>query len=134
MSEVWKQHPDFPHHEISDQGRIRIKDRIWAKAGIPGAVLRGYKTYQGYIQVRLKDKDGKTPLKRVHRLVLETFVGPCPKGCEGTHRNGKRDDNRLDNLTWKTPAENQADRVAHGTSNRGERNPMFRHGNYAKVF
>jgi hypothetical protein len=25
------------------------------------------------------------------------------------------------NLAWKTPAQNQADRIAHGTSNRGVR-------------
>jgi DNA-binding GntR family transcriptional regulator len=27
-------------------------------------------------------------------------------------------------LSWKTPSENQMDRVVHGTSNRGEQHPL----------
>jgi hypothetical protein len=33
--------------------------------------------------------------------------------------NGDPLDNRAENLAWKTPADNQADRIRHGTSNRG---------------
>jgi hypothetical protein len=57
----------------------------------------------------------------VHRLVLEAFVGPCPPGMEGCHNNGIGTDNRLANLRWDTRKNNAADKVAHGTHNRGER-------------
>lgn len=38
------------------------------------------------------------------------------------HLNGRRDDNRLENLKWGTPGENAADRDAHGKTARGELN------------
>jgi hypothetical protein len=31
--------------------------------------------------------------------------------------------NRLDNLSWSTPKQNAADKLVHGTSQRGERHP-----------
>lgn len=52
----------------------------------------------------------------VHRLILEAFVGPCPPGLECRHLNGKAGDNRLENLAWGTKAENQQDKVRHGTN------------------
>lgn len=39
-----------------------------------------------------------------------------------THENGIRTDNRPENLSWKTPAGNQADRWRHGTMCEGEKN------------
>ena len=56
-----------------------------------------------------------------HKAVLETFVGPRPQGMECCHNNGDPFDNRLENLRWDTPRNNQLDRIKHGTSNRGER-------------
>jgi len=49
----------------------------------------------GFLKVNLNKKT-----KRVHRLVLEAFIGPCPYGLVGTHKNGDRTDNRLCNLKW----------------------------------
>jgi len=43
----------------------------------------------------------------VHRAVLLAWVGPCPKGCQCDHLNGDNTDNRLENLQWVTPRENQ---------------------------
>lgn len=65
--------------------------------------------------------DAGNQRKYVHRLILETFVGPCPKGMVACHNNGKRDDNRLENLRWDTISNNHLDKVKHGTSNRGEK-------------
>ena len=56
-----------------------------------------------------------------HKAVLEAFVGPRPQGMEACHNNGDPFDNRLENLRWDTPRNNQLDRIKHGTSNRGER-------------
>lgn len=62
----------------------------------------------------------------VHRIVAETFHGPCPPGMEAAHQDGVRTNVRADNLRWDTRKGNLADRVAHGTSNRGERHGMAR--------
>lgn len=55
----------------------------------------------------------------VHQLVALAFHGEPPAGHQCAHINGKRDDNRADNLRWATKAENEADKVTHGTRLRG---------------
>jgi hypothetical protein len=42
----------------------------------------------------------------VHRLVVEAFIGSIPKGMHVNHKNGVKNDNRLQNLEIVTPAEN----------------------------
>jgi len=85
---------------------------------------------KGYLAVNLYNSDG---LRRflVHRLVLAALTGPCPPGHECDHVNGVRDDNRVENLRWVTPSENNLAKYArHGgapwlrghTHNSGERN------------
>lgn len=73
----------------------------------------------GYWKVMLS----KTKRVRVHRLVLETFVGPCPDRMEACHNNGDRKDNRVENLRWDSRKNNHADQVLHGTRRRGESHP-----------
>ena len=68
----------------------------------------------GYLKVSLR-RDGMRYIRAIHRLVLETFIGPCPPGMETRHLDGNPANNRLDNLRWGTKAENEADKVRHGT-------------------
>lgn len=43
----------------------------------------------------------------MQRLVLEAFAGPAPTPeHEANHKNGRKDDNRPDNLEWVTRQEN----------------------------
>lgn len=62
----------------------------------------------GYLRVGLY-KDKKCRLLYVHRLVLETYVGPCPPGMEALHGPGGMYDNRPENLRWGTRSENRND-------------------------
>lgn len=111
--ERWKVVSGYPKYEVSDLGRVRRG----------GKTLKTSPGKQGYPLVSF---DGRGNWK-VHRVVLETFVGPCPPGKECLHRNGIKTDNRLKNLRWGTRKENMRDAVLHGThvglSNRGEGNP-----------
>ena len=67
-------------------------------------------------------KDGKQRGFYVHKLVLEAFVGPCPKGMGCRHYpDSSPANNRLDNIQWGTPKENAEDMVEHGNSTKGER-------------
>ncbi|SFV31327.1 HNH endonuclease [Devosia crocina] len=60
----------------------------------------------------------------VHRLVCEREHGPPPSPThEAAHRCGNPPCCNKRHLYWATPSENQMDRIAHGTSNRGERHP-----------
>jgi hypothetical protein len=69
----------------------------------------------GYLQLKLL-RNGKEHHKKVHTLVMETFVGPRPEGQECRHLNGNRQDNRLSNLQWGTKLENGGDKAKHGSS------------------
>lgn len=72
----------------------------------------------GYLSVCLW-KASKGHMRRVHQLVLETFVGPRPKGMECRHLDGNKHNNHLKNLKWGTRSENQHDAVKHGTHSNG---------------
>lgn len=69
----------------------------------------------GYLQVNVGGL-----MRKVHRLVLEAFVGPRIGRLECRHLNGIKDDNRLPNLAWGSTAENGADKVSHSSQARGE--------------
>ncbi len=66
-------------------------------------------------------KNGVSNIRLVHRVVLETFIGPPPDKTMACHRDGNRRNNRLENLYWGTSQENQQDRIKHGTDSRGEK-------------
>ena len=78
----------------------------------------------GYLSVQLYS-NGKSKNYLVHRLVLETFIGPCPAGMEGCHGPDHNPANcNLDNLRWDTKKNNQADRLLNGTHLRGQNNRL----------
>ncbi len=119
--------PGFPGYEITEGGRVWSMPRIdTTRRAMKGRWLKNDRSSKGYCRVRLY-LNGRGRLHPVHRLVLETFMGPCPKGMEACHNNGIRADNRLDNLRWDSRSENARDAVKHGTKRtlfgRGERHP-----------
>lgn len=76
-----------------------------------GRKAKGYGTVQ---------TDGKT--HSVHRLVCEHRHGPPPTpDHDAAHSCGHGHCVNQMHLFWKTRAENEADKLIHGTHNRGER-------------
>ena len=65
-------------------------------------------------------KNNKQKICRPHKLVMEAFVGIRPQGMECCHNDGNPQNNHLSNLRWDTSKNNHADKVKHGTTNRGE--------------
>ena len=110
-------HPDFPNYEISKNGKIRSKPGGRRKGGL----LNPVKSYYGYFVISLFMNNVRYR-RFVHRLVLETYVSPCPDGMEGCHNNGNKQDNHLENLRWDTSSNNAFDKIKHGTQpdSRGE--------------
>lgn len=51
----------------------------------------------------------------VHQLILETFIGPCPKGLEARHLNNDPMNPRLDQLVWDTHQTNLLDKRTFNT-------------------
>ena len=126
LSVKYKQLKQYPGYRIGDDGTVWSCWSMGAKSKQTDfwRQLTGHRQRYGHTTVQLGPRDSAEQLY-IHRLVLETFVGPCPEGHCARHLNGSASDNRLENLTWGTPAENSGDMVKHGTSRRGER---ARHG------
>lgn len=91
-------------YEVSDQGRVHSKRT--GKFLKPGMNRR-------HRHVALCSGDGGRSY-RVHRLVMEAFVGPLPRGMEIRHLDDDPDNNSLDNLVYGTRSENMNDRVSNG--------------------
>ncbi|WP_375292188.1 NUMOD4 motif-containing HNH endonuclease [Sphingomonas melonis] len=106
-------------YEVSDLGRVRSLDRRDSRGNrIKGCMRKLGVMKHGHLNVTLC-KGGKMETRNVHRVVLETFEGPCPDGMECLHRDGVASNNHLTNLRWGTSLENSADAQRHGTIARG---------------
>ena len=76
-----------------------------------GKIIKSHKDAKGYKKVRLTIRGNRISF-RVHRLVMEVFEGGSY--LEVNHKNGIKDDNRLDNLEYVTSRENQLHAIRTG--------------------
>lgn len=113
--ERWRPVRDFEGlYEVSDLGRVRSLDRI-RSSGMPlrGRVMSTKPRSDGYVPVTLWSR-GQRTVRLVHRVVLDSFVGPRPGQADAMHADGSRSNNSLPNLSWGTRSENINDQVRHG--------------------
>jgi len=116
MKETWREIRDYPNYLISNWGRV-FSNRC-------GRILKPERDSGGYCRINLY-KNKKPKHIRVHRLVLEAFIGACPKGMECNHKDGHKSGNRVTNLEWITHPQNIKHADESGLRNvRGEK-----HGN-----
>lgn len=112
--------PNFPAYCVTKDGRVWS----WKTKRFLKPLL-----HHGYFRVSLC-KNSRIYWKRVSRLILETFVGPCPARMECCHNNGIKTDNRLENLRWDTRSNNIKDAIKHRTHcslyQRGETSPAVK--------
>ncbi len=100
-----------PHLYIRDVALPWVSDSC-----LPWPYAKGGTSGHGMIWV-----NGR--LQGAHRLVCEIINGPAPSSVhEAAHSCGKGHLGCVNpkHLSWKTPKENQADRLGHGTLLRGE--------------
>lgn len=96
MEETWKVFPLDDRYSVSTLGRVR---------GVRQHLLKfqldkdGYQIFNSYAQQ-------KWLRYRVHRVVIQTFVGDIPEGMQVNHINGIKHDNRVVNLEVVTPGAN----------------------------
>jgi hypothetical protein len=100
-------------YEVSNYGQVRSVKTGQIKKQTVGKIDKRF-----YLGLWINNKQ---KIVKPHRLVLEAFVGKCPDGMECCHNDGNAFNNHLNNLRWDTPKNNHADKVKHGTTNRGER-------------
>ncbi|MDE2095639.1 MAG: HNH endonuclease [Patescibacteria group bacterium] len=99
---------EFPLHRVGNDGSY------WAFRNNEWRQLKLWKQRDGYLLATLSHA-GVSKRTYIHRLVLEAFIGPCPDGYEGCHKNGNKADNRLPNLRWDSRRGNYADNYQNGT-------------------
>lgn len=118
--EIWKDLPGQEgRYQVSNTGSVRSVPRTVRVVchGVDtvriakGKLLRPGRNKSGHVTVAI----GRGNSRQVHQLVLETFVGPRPAGCEVLHLNHKPADNRLENLRYGTRSENLRMDYAVGT-------------------
>jgi len=112
--------PEWDAYGISSCGEIiRLKPNQGSKVG---KILKPQKhPNRLYLMVRL-NCFGKQKTFDIHRLVAMTWIGKIPKNYQVCHINGNPLDNRVQNLRIDTKESNEADKLMHGKSNRGNNN------------
>jgi hypothetical protein len=116
--ETWKKLPEFEDYEVSDLGNIR---RITPSRGTrPMRIVRPCSDRTGRLVFNAR-KNGKTKQWKVHRAVMAAFCGNCPPEREVAHLDGNQKNNKLTNLIYATPKENNQHKVLHGTQPKGSK-------------
>jgi hypothetical protein len=107
------------YYEVSNTGLLRSVNRILTMSDGStrrqwGQMLTPFTTPRvGYKAFRLS-RDGVKHHRYLHRLVLESFVGPCPDGAVACHNDGDHNNNSVGNLRWDSQQSNISDIVKHG--------------------
>lgn len=99
LEEIWKRINGYEEYEISNLGRVKSfkRDR-------KGKIMKP-KFSGEYLAVTLC-ADGQQERKTIHRLVAEHFI-PNPSGLPWVnHKDGNKLNNKITNLEWVTPSEN----------------------------
>lgn len=107
----WKRIPGFEMYEVSNDGRVasyhRPMNGPWFAHSRP---LKPSIDNSGYCLVTLTDEHGNKRAYGVHRLVAWAFIGPQDDGVTVNHKNGIKDDNRVENLEYLSAVDN----IKHG--------------------
>ena len=97
---LWSTIPFAKEYSISITGVIKGKRKN---------VLKTRKDKDGYVIVTLFGENNKHIQCKVHRIIAECFLLELNKNTDKNqvnHKNGIKDDNRVENLEWVTPKEN----------------------------
>ena len=101
-------------YSISDTGLITAYDRIVKMPNGGVKIIKQHMPVQvpdkkGYLKIWLTSKNGIRKMYRVHRLVLENFIGKSKLQCN--HKDKNKKNNGIKNLEWVTNKENTIHRI-----------------------
>jgi len=134
MREVWKDIDGYLGlYRISNFGRVKSLSR-WHRLSrgrgyFTKDKLMSISTWKGYRYINLSKKN---VIKRVsiHRLVACAFILNPQNKPQVNHKDGKKSNNRVDNLEWATIRENAQHALDAGLSDigkRGEEHPNVKY-------
>lgn len=125
MEEIWKDIEGYKGlYQVSNLGGVKSLSRViimknQAKRTINEKILKpSYNGDNGYLFVVLC-KNGKNTPTFIHRIVALSFKENTEHKPQVNHKNGKKDDNRLENLEWATPQENTIHAYSFGLTTKG---------------
>jgi hypothetical protein len=112
MIEIWKDIIGFEGiYQFSNLYRIK---RLFNRHGNISNKILKIQIGGEYPHIGLR-KNNKYHTLKIHHLVLEYFVGPCPVGMECRHLNSINTDYKIENLRWDTHKNNMKDSIERGT-------------------
>lgn len=108
---IWKCIPDFSAYAVSNYGEVRnnLTDYILKP------FIRGK-----YPCVELYGVRNKKQVY-IHLLVARAFIGVKPEGHQVNHKDGNKNNNRIENLEYVTPSTNMFHSSMFGLAVTGER-------------
>lgn len=107
MNEEWKDIIGYEGlYQVSNFGKVKMLGRI-------KNLWHGGKTFLnpkivsqnivcGYKKVKLRDKNGKTKMVSVHRLVAQAFIENPHNHPQVNHKDENKHNNNVENLEWCT--------------------------------
>lgn len=94
---------------VSNMGRVYSLPRksmsTFQERYLKGRMLNPYLNSYGQYVSHFYNNEMKYVPKSIHRIVAQSFLGDKSKEFRVHHKNGIKNDNRLENLEWKTVSE-----------------------------
>ena len=95
-------------YQVSNTGIIRNK--------LTGKILNPNKDCKGYLRISLSKNNVKETIK-VHRAVAIAFVGNPNNLPQVNHKDGNKENNRVENLEWVSNYDNMQHAIKNGLTN-----------------
>lgn len=114
LPEIWKDITGYEgYYQVSNKGRVKRLERYVDRHAYGIVHKKFYKEHimkptisSGYYIVGLC-KNCIVKTQQIHRLVASAFIDNPLNKEQVNHKNGIRNDNRVENLEWVTNTENQ---------------------------
>ena len=112
MREMWRPVIGWEKwYSVSSRGRVRREKpgrNTW-----PGRILSTRRRARSYPYIKMVNGNHEES-RYLHRIVLESFRGMCPKGMEARHMDDNKLNDNLSNLKWGTHKQNFEDVKRNG--------------------
>lgn len=103
------------YYKVSNLGRVKSVERLisynhsisgYITRTFPEKILYPRAAKNGYMKVTLSTQDKGAKKFTIHRLVAEAFIENPEDKPTVNHKDGNKENNKVDNLEWSTISEN----------------------------